>query len=94
MLFPRLLTVRQNFPDRRIPDVAAEVQRQLRNSDFAARLKPGDAGVRNSLGMLLAGAGRLDEAMVEYAEALRIQPNFEAARRGLEAAKAKRDAGR
>jgi hypothetical protein len=31
--------------------------------------------------------------MVEYAEALRIQPNFEAARRGLEAAKAKK-AGR
>jgi hypothetical protein len=41
MQFPRLFTVRQNFPDRRIPDVAAEVQRQLRNSDFAARLKPG-----------------------------------------------------
>src|ERR1700729_2787942 len=41
MQFPRLFTVRQNFPDRRLPDVAAEVQRQLRNSDFAARLKPG-----------------------------------------------------
>jgi hypothetical protein len=44
--------------------------------------------------MLLAGVGRLDEAIVEYAEALRIQPNFEAARRGLEAAKAKKDAVR
>jgi len=41
MQFPRLFTVRQNFPDRRIPDVAAEVQRQLRSSDFAGRLKPG-----------------------------------------------------
>src|ERR1700684_2450647 len=40
MEFPRLLTVRQNFPDRRIPDVAAEVQRPLRNSAFAPRLKP------------------------------------------------------
>jgi hypothetical protein len=41
MQFPRLLLVRQNFPDRRIPDVAAEVRRQLSASGFAGRLKPG-----------------------------------------------------
>ena len=41
MQFPRLLVVRQNFPDRRIPDVAAEVHKQLSGSGFAARLKPG-----------------------------------------------------
>jgi len=41
MTFPRLLVVRQKFPDRRIPDIAAEVQRQLTASGFAARLKPG-----------------------------------------------------
>ena len=41
MPFPRLFLVRQRFPDRRIPDVAAEVQRQLHDSGFAARLKPG-----------------------------------------------------
>jgi len=41
MQFPRLFLVRQNFPDRRIPDVAAEVRRQLGDSGFAARLKPG-----------------------------------------------------
>ena len=41
MQFPRLFLVRQNFPDRRIPDVAAEVKRQLHDSGFAARLKPG-----------------------------------------------------
>ena len=41
MQFPRLLLVRQSFPSRRIPDVAAEVERQLRDSGFAARLKPG-----------------------------------------------------
>ena len=41
MQFPRLFLVRQHFPDHRIPDVAAEVQRQLHNSGFAARLKPG-----------------------------------------------------
>ena len=41
MTFPRLCLVRQKFPDRRIPDVAAEVRRQLAQSGFAARLKPG-----------------------------------------------------
>lgn len=41
MQFPRLLLVRQKFPDRRIPDVAAEVHKQLGVSGFAARLKPG-----------------------------------------------------
>jgi hypothetical protein len=41
MQFPRLFLVRQNFPDRRIPDVESEVKRQLHNSGFPARLKPG-----------------------------------------------------
>jgi hypothetical protein len=41
MSFPRLLVVRQKFPDRRIADVAAEVRSQLGASNFAARLKPG-----------------------------------------------------
>jgi len=41
MQFPRLLLVRQKFPDRRIPDVAAAVRRELAQSDFAGRLKPG-----------------------------------------------------
>src|SRR5215471_18517793 len=41
MALPRLLLTRQNFPDRRIPDVAAEVRKQLGASPFAGRLKPG-----------------------------------------------------
>src|SRR5579872_3608251 len=41
MQFPRLLVVRQKFPDRRIPDVAGEVHHQLGASAFASRLKPG-----------------------------------------------------
>jgi hypothetical protein len=36
-----MLVCRQSFPDRRIPDVAAEVRNQLSASGFAARLKPG-----------------------------------------------------
>ncbi len=41
MKFARLLVVRQNFPDRRIPDIPAEVSKQLAASGFAARVKPG-----------------------------------------------------
>ncbi len=41
MPLPRLLIVEQKLPNRRIPDVAAEVKHQLAESDFAARLKPG-----------------------------------------------------
>ena len=41
MQFPRLILVRQKFPDRAIPDVAAEVRKQLAASGFASRLKPG-----------------------------------------------------
>jgi hypothetical protein len=39
--FPRMLLVRQNFADRRIPDVADEVRRQLAVSPFASQLRPG-----------------------------------------------------
>lgn len=41
MKFPRLTIVRQKFQDRRIPDVAAEVRKQLADSGFAAGIKPG-----------------------------------------------------
>src|SRR5579863_1844955 len=41
MQFPRLIVTRQKFPDRRIPDVAAEVRKQLAGSNFAGKLKPG-----------------------------------------------------
>ena len=41
MQFPRLLVIRQKFPDRRIVDVAATVRAQLADSGFAGRLKPG-----------------------------------------------------
>ena len=36
-----MLTVRQNFPDRRIHDIPAEVDRVLGLSGFASRVKPG-----------------------------------------------------
>jgi hypothetical protein len=41
MQFPRLLVVRQKFPDRKIADVPGAVRAQLAASNFTARLKPG-----------------------------------------------------
>jgi hypothetical protein len=41
MSFPRLLVVRQKLPSHQIPDVAAEVRKQLAAAPFAGRLKPG-----------------------------------------------------
>ncbi|MGD0499413.1 MAG: hypothetical protein ABSC23_13360 [Bryobacteraceae bacterium] len=40
MQFPRLLLVRQNLPSRRIPDIPAEVRKQLSALGLAGRLKP------------------------------------------------------
>lgn len=41
MPLPRMLPVRQHFPDRSLRDVRAEVLRQLAARDFAARAQPG-----------------------------------------------------
>src|SRR5713226_5755491 len=41
MEFPRLLLVRQNFPDRSIPDIRSAVSHELSDSPFGTRLKPG-----------------------------------------------------
>src|SRR5260370_115001 len=41
MEFPRFLLVRQKFPDRRIRDVGSAVSRELSDSPFGTRLKPG-----------------------------------------------------
>jgi hypothetical protein len=41
MKFPRLLLVRQTFPDRALKDVASATLKELTASGFASRLKPG-----------------------------------------------------
>ncbi len=41
MQLSRVLLVRQHFPDRSVKDIPAEVTRELSNSGFAGRLRPG-----------------------------------------------------
>jgi hypothetical protein len=56
MQFPRLLPVRQKFPDRRLPNVADEVRKQLTASGFADRVRP---GARIALGVGSRGIANL-----------------------------------
>ena len=63
---PRLLPVRQHFPDRSLRDVAAEVHRQLSDAQLAARVKP---GARVALGVGSRGIANLAaivRAVVDY----------------------------
>src|SRR3954468_17421784 len=39
--FPRMIPVRQKFPDRSIRDIPGTIQQELRASGFASRLQPG-----------------------------------------------------
>src|SRR5580692_3072319 len=74
MPFPRMLVVRQKFPDRRIPDVAAEVRSQLTASNFAARLKPGS---RIAIGVGSRGIHNIAtivRSAVQYWKAAGMQP--------------------
>src|SRR5205085_4180736 len=41
MELPRVLLVRQNFPDRRLKDIPTAVHQELSAADFGSRLKPG-----------------------------------------------------
>jgi len=66
--------VRQHFPDRRIPDVADEVLRQLRDSGFAARLKPG-ASVALGVGSRgIANIATITRAAVQFWKSQGMQP--------------------
>ena len=74
MQFPRLLLVRQKFPDRRIPDVAAEVRRQLAAANFAARVSP---GARVAIGVGSRGIHNIAaimRAVVDYWKDAGIEP--------------------
>ena len=74
MQFPRLLLVRQKFPDRRIPDVAAEVRRQLAAANFAARVSPG-AQVAIGVGSRgIHNIATIMRAVVDYWKDAGIEP--------------------
>src|SRR3954470_23850020 len=74
MQFPRLLVVRQKFPDRKIADVPAAVREQLGGSGFAGRLKPG-ARVAIGVGSRgIANIATITRRVVEYWKSAGMKP--------------------
>src|SRR3982074_1311897 len=74
MIFPRMLPVRQNFPDRRIHDIPGEVQRQLSTAGFGSQLKP---GARVALGVGsrgIANIATIVRSVVDYWKSRGVQP--------------------
>ena len=74
MAFSRLLLVRQNFPDRRLADVAGEVRKQLAGAGFASKVKPGG---RVAIGVGSRGIANIDvivREVVEYWKAAGVAP--------------------
>jgi hypothetical protein len=74
MLPSRLLIVRQNFPDLRLPDVRAETRHQLERGGFAMRLQPG-ARVAIGVGSRgIANIATIIQSAVQYWQAHGMAP--------------------
>lgn len=74
MALPRTVLVKQHFPDRRITDIAAEVQRQLAGSPLGANLAP---GARIAIGVGSRGISNIStivRAVVDYWKSRGMQP--------------------
>src|SRR5579884_2068594 len=66
MDFPRLLAVRQHFPDRSISDIPQEIYRQLSMSAFASRLQPGSRVAIGVGSRGIANIGTIVRSVVRY----------------------------
>jgi len=74
MQFSRLLLVSQNFPDRAIRDIPAEVRRQLSESPFAARLKPASRVAIGVGSRGIANIATIARSVVEYWKSAGMRP--------------------
>src|SRR5271165_2474270 len=66
MQFPRLLTVRQNFPDRAIRNIPAEIEHQLSESQVASRLTLGSSVAIGVGSRGIANISTIVRSLVEY----------------------------
>ena len=74
MNFPRLIPVRQNFPDRRLTDIPGTVHSELAASGFGAALKPGS---RIAIGVGSRGISNIAtivKAAVDFWKSKGMQP--------------------
>jgi hypothetical protein len=74
MKFPRILLVRQNFPDRALKDVAGAAFKELSDSNFAARLKPGSSVAIGVGSRGISNIATIVRSVVEYWKASGMRP--------------------
>ncbi len=74
MQIPRLLPVRQHFPDHAIRDVAGEVRRELAASGFGASLKPGSRVALGVGSRGIANIATIVREVVEYWKSRQCRP--------------------
>lgn len=74
MQLPRMLPVRQHFPDRKILDIPAAVHAQLANSPFSAGLKPGGKIAIGVGSRGIANIAVIVRAAVDYWRSQGFQP--------------------
>ena len=60
-----------------------QYEKALQTLERYVALAPGDANPYDSMGELLLCMGKLDESIAKYQEAIRLEPKFFGARRGL-----------
>ncbi len=74
MQLSRYLLVRQHFPDRSVPDIPAEVEKQLSASNFAGRVRPGS---KIAIGVGSRGIRNIDtivRSVVRYWQSKGMKP--------------------
>jgi hypothetical protein len=74
MDLPRLLLVRQTFPDRGIKDIPGTVARELSQAGFASRLKPGSSVAIGVGSRGIANLSVIVRAVVDYWRSEGMQP--------------------
>ncbi|MBL8178137.1 MAG: hypothetical protein JNK48_25910 [Bryobacterales bacterium] len=72
----RLLLVQQNFPDRRIHDIPGEVQKQLMQASFAARVKPGGKVAIGVGSRGISNIATIVRAVVDYFKSQGLYPHI------------------
>ncbi len=74
MPLPRMLRIRQYFPDRAVKDIPATVAAELRRADFASKLKPGSRVAIGVGSRGIANIATIVRAVVDYWKSAGMNP--------------------
>jgi hypothetical protein len=74
MPFARLLNVHQNFPDRRVRDIAGTISRELASAEFGAMLAPGSRIAIGVGSRGIANIATIVRSVVDYWKSRGFQP--------------------